>query len=398
MTLYLYFILFISVLNSFNEREVSKHSFQSYQIGELPVVNASFCNPGVAGAFSGISDGKLIIAGGANFPDKMPWLGGTKIFYDRIYIFSLENGRLKLIDNKLTFPEKVAYGTSVILPEGILTIGGNNLERCFDNVHLLRWNDKATKMEIEQYPSLPFPLSYCSSVLVDDCVFVLGGSKYSDTHCSGNYFLKLDLSRKGTTEFKWVILPGFPGLGRVFTVAHSQDVKNQPYIFVFSGRHISEKNETTVLTDGICYNLKQGKWSQISSKLNFEVMAGTSFARGKSEIILIGGTPSDLYYNEADLKNKTKGLTGNAGQLEQAQKRLFEFYFNHPGFLRNIMSFNTEKNTLTKIGLFSEDCPVTTNAIPFKDGAILPSGEIKPGIRTPKIFYVGKKNPFNNQK
>lgn len=394
MILYSYFILFISILSAFNNPKVSEHSIQSYQIGNLPSINAGG-NPGVAGAFSGISEGKLIIAGGANLPDKMPWAGGTKIFHDRIYIYSLKNDEFKLIDSNQTFPEKVAYGSSVTLPEGILTIGGNNLERCFDDVHLLRWNNNENKIEIEQYPSLPFPLSNCSSVLVNNCVFVLGGSKYSDTHSSGNYFLKLDLSRKSTAEFKWEILPEFPGLGRVLAVVCSQYVKNQQYIFLFSGRHISEKNEITVLTDGICYDLKQGKWLQLPA-INFEVMAGTAFARNKSEIVLIGGAPANLFYKEIDLKNKVKEYAHNTDQVKLAQKTLIDYYLNHPGFSHNIMVFSTAKNTLVKIGEFSDFCPVTTNAIPFKDGVILPSGEIKPGIRTPKIFYVGNKNPFNN--
>jgi len=41
---------------------------------------------GFAGSYAGVSGGALIVAGGANFPDKRPWEGGTKIWYDRIFV------------------------------------------------------------------------------------------------------------------------------------------------------------------------------------------------------------------------------------------------------------------------------------------------------------------------
>jgi len=41
--------------------------------------------PGMAGIIAGTHGGVLIAAGGANFPDKMPWDGGKKIYYDEIF-------------------------------------------------------------------------------------------------------------------------------------------------------------------------------------------------------------------------------------------------------------------------------------------------------------------------
>ncbi|HLU88819.1 MAG TPA: hypothetical protein VKZ51_03230, partial [Cyclobacteriaceae bacterium] len=39
---------------------------------------------GFAGMYAGVSNGVLIGAGGANFPDKKPWEGGEKVWYDHI--------------------------------------------------------------------------------------------------------------------------------------------------------------------------------------------------------------------------------------------------------------------------------------------------------------------------
>ena len=41
---------------------------------------------GFAGSYAGVSGNALLVAGGANFPDKRPWEGGTKIWYDRVFV------------------------------------------------------------------------------------------------------------------------------------------------------------------------------------------------------------------------------------------------------------------------------------------------------------------------
>ena len=41
---------------------------------------------GVAGAFAGVSGGALVVAGGAHFPDRKPWDGGTKRWHDAVYL------------------------------------------------------------------------------------------------------------------------------------------------------------------------------------------------------------------------------------------------------------------------------------------------------------------------
>src|ERR1019366_969557 len=41
---------------------------------------------GFAGSFAGVSNGAMIVAGGANFPDKKPWDGGKKLWYDTVFV------------------------------------------------------------------------------------------------------------------------------------------------------------------------------------------------------------------------------------------------------------------------------------------------------------------------
>ena len=366
----------------------SHTSFTVKKIGTLPVSYSNEINPGIAGAFSGISGDKLIVAGGANFPDKKPWEGGLKIFCNRIYIYRINADSLHLIDQNWTLPNEVAYGASVTLPEGVLAIGGNNMEECFNSVRLLKWDIEKNNLVIKDFPSLPVPLSYVSAVLLDNSVYVVGGSSSPDSKDTGKYFFKLDLSKQGRVEFIWETLPVFPGAGRIFMVAASQANR----VFLFGGRNISKQNEVTVFNDGLVYDPKLKEWESIPMVGNtqFQFMAGAAFTSGKSEIVFVGGVSADLFYQEVKFKKKLKEAIGlrDSSAIAAAQTALLNYYTSHPGFSNKILTYNIKTKALVQVGKFDGYCPVTVNAIPYHRGAIIASGEIKPGTRTPDIIFI----------
>ena len=92
-------------------------------------------NVGLAGAYSGIVEGKLLVLGGANFPDKYPWEGGTKTWWSTLYSYDLQTGKWTVYDDFLDRP--LAYGVSISLPEGLLCFGGCDRTQCSDNVFLI---------------------------------------------------------------------------------------------------------------------------------------------------------------------------------------------------------------------------------------------------------------------
>src|SRR6188474_1845861 len=51
---------------------------------------------GYAGMFAGVAGGKLIVAGGANFPDTMPWEGGKKVWYDTVFVLDRSDGQWRI--------------------------------------------------------------------------------------------------------------------------------------------------------------------------------------------------------------------------------------------------------------------------------------------------------------
>ncbi len=51
------------------------------QLPELPPAAYQTNQPGLAGPFAGVHGNVLLIGGGANFPDQLPWDGGKKTWY-----------------------------------------------------------------------------------------------------------------------------------------------------------------------------------------------------------------------------------------------------------------------------------------------------------------------------
>jgi len=370
--------------------EFTKYSV--HKIGELPTSYSNVKNPGVAGAFSGLINNKLIIAGGANFMDKKPWEGGTKTIHDKIYAFELKNDTIKTISLSVPLPEPLAYGASISMKEGLLCIGGNSMTECSSKVFLIKWDETANDIIVKHFPELPVPLSFSTAVLIDEVVYVIGGSTSPSGAESENYFFRLDLSKSNTPDFVWDKLPPYPGISRVLCVSVAQSNKTRKCIYLFSGRNVSNPDKPVVLNDGLIYDPVLKKWDAVPtlSSSNFPVMAGSAFPSESSNIVFLGGVTDSIFLKEQYLKIEIADAikSKNVQKTDSLKSELIMFYNEHKGFSQKIMIYNTLSNTISAAGNFNTFCPVTTCAISYKDGAIVASGEIKPGIRTPDIFII----------
>lgn len=388
LKLYFFILIFLLVFNGYCGNGPAIN-FRVTSFGELPSVGLQ-PNPGLAGAFSGITGDKLILAGGANFPDQKPWEGGMKAFYDRIYIYQLNKNGSVLVDSSQKLPFAVAYGASVSVPGGILCIGGNDREACSSKVFLLKWDDQNKEVQFESFPDLPEPLTYGSAVLSGNTVYVIGGSSSPDGTDTGNYFYSLDLSKQGITGNGWETEPVFPGPGRIYAVSVVQSSGTRPCIYLFSGRNISRDNKLTVFTDGLVYDPVLKKWDQLKTAVLFPVMAGTALPFGSGSIIFFGGAPGDLLFQEQQLKAELSKSIRSKDSLaiSVAKDALLDYYTAHPGFSNEILLYNTITNTITSAGESELPLPVTTKAVSWGKNIILTSGEIRPGIRTPDLLLV----------
>ena len=203
-------------------QEISKLEVED--LPGLPAETASSASIGYAGMLGGAHNGVLLAAGGANFPEGVPWEGGKKVWTDAIFI--LQNGQWRLSSTKLPMP--LGYSASVATPQGVLCIGGNNENRISDEVFLMAYNSGTKEVDITEYPKLPEPLAFSSAVVVDDFVYVIGGNNEGG---STNLFYRLSLKNQ-----QWEQLADFPGSARALHTAAVQETQTNKKIFVIGGR------------------------------------------------------------------------------------------------------------------------------------------------------------------
>jgi N-acetylneuraminate epimerase len=116
---------------------------------------------GFAGAFAEVCGDTLLVAGGANFPEKKPWEGGKKQWYDTVYALDAPNGKWT-IAGKL--PRPLGYGVSVSHRGGVICVGGSDAERHYADVFQLEM--KSGQLVTSKLPSLPITVANACGALV----------------------------------------------------------------------------------------------------------------------------------------------------------------------------------------------------------------------------------------
>ena len=320
---------------------------------------------GVAGAFSGISSGALIVAGGANFPEPLFKNGqlnesAEKVWKNEVYVLTRPDGQWQKC---ASLPRPLAYGASVGTSEGVVCIGGGDAERNYPNVFLLTWVDGA--IERVALPALPKPCSNTSAALLNTTIYVAGGQQQPNDIKAMNNFWALDLSLENP---KWVELNPWPGPERILPVVAVQESS----FFLFSGcKLLTDENgqvSREYLTDGYRFtpdkNIgSQGRWERITDVPIPVAGAPTpAISAGQTHILVLGGDSGEY------------------------AAKTFELMDSHPGFSTDILAYHTITDTWTKTGTLPAG-HVTTTAVKWDDKIVIPSGEIRPGTRTSGILY-----------
>ncbi|MFL0104212.1 sodium:solute symporter family transporter [Tenacibaculum maritimum] len=365
-------LIFLSFISSFGQAKL-----KITDLPKIPALKKGTKSLGYAGMLGGTHNGVILAAGGANFPNGLPWEGGKKVWYKNIYV--LKNNVWKQSATKLPIP--LAYAAAVSTKDGILTIGGNNATFTSNKVFLLTYTPASDQVKVIAYPNLPEPLAYTAAVLVDGYVYVMGGK---NMHRSTNSFYRLDLKNKK----RWEKLVDFPGLPRALHCAVAQETSTSKKLFVFGGRNQVAGKKSQTLTNYLSYDLKKHTWKNegdivIDGKTNV-LMGASAAAIGSMGVVLYGGGDEVLFDRLENLALQLKTVPNDslAMVLQQQKNTILN---NHPGFSKNILAYNTITKKWFVYDSLATKLPVT--ALSFKSGNdfTIISGEISPGIRTPKV-------------
>lgn len=321
----------------------SNHSYTWRELPALPDPE------GFAGSYAGAHGSALLVAGGANFPEKPLWEGGPKRWTDRIFVLPapdcawLEPARL---------PKPMGYGASVSLPQGVLVIGGSNADGALDDVLLLSWDGEA--VSCVSWPRLPVALTGHAAVLQGDTVYVMGGSLQPGEQDAESRMWTLDIR---CPENGWIEAPALPGRGRFL----HQMAEDGESVYVLGGIGLKQgedgRMQRDMITEAWRFSAGDG-WQRLTDMPYPVAAAPTPAPCAEGKIALLGGDDATV-----------KGFTPQ----------------NHPGFHNQSLIYAVADNAWRSGGKVGAARAVLPCAL-WRGMAVIVNGEQKPGKRSNQIW------------
>ena len=306
----------------------------------LPAPSADSAQIGVAGPFVGNHAGRVIVAGGANFPQGMPWEEDSppKIYHDAIYVY--HDGAWSL--SKARLPQALGYGVSVSTSKGVVCMGGEwkdpEMHRSAA-MYLLRWDDAAGDVVVDTMEqSLPVAVTGQTGALVGNTIYLAGGDSGSGPT---RIFWALDLDKMAEG---WKSLAHWDGPERVLAVSAAQGGR----FFLFSGRK-PMSGSTLFLKDSWSYNPKDDSWAQHPDVPSC-VMGAPAVSSGAHHIIIFGGADGRLFQRLAHDIPDLLEAAEDEGSKASIEAEKLGILTNHPGFRRDVLAFHTITGTWMPIG------------------------------------------------
>lgn len=361
---------------------------------------------GFNGSFIGVHGDVLIVAGGANFPDRPVWEGGEKHWYDQIFVLEQDAlGNFQWYTNEnLKLPRNIGYGVSVETEDGLICIGGSNAKGTSSEVFHLSWSSENQTMAIETLPELPTPLTAMGGDLIDGVIYIAGGQEDASGPATG-HFLSLDLSLKGTASFHWQQLPTWPGPARINPVVVAQNNGQVDALYLFSGRDFQPDSNSPhqLHSDVYLYNPKSHEWIRkkdlpSNNTPGIEggfIGAAPAIRHGGSHVLIFGGAGGpnqhlmqrmELLAEIDKLQNNTNGdSTKTASEIGRIENQL-SYLVKNTSFSTIIWAYHTITDTWVRAGSFSQLSQAVTSAVIFNEEVVIPGGELAPGVRTTRVI------------
>ncbi|MCS7303737.1 MAG: sodium/solute symporter [Thermoguttaceae bacterium] len=370
---------------------------------------------GVAGAFVGVHQNALIIAGGANFPEENRWQA-AKQYEDRIWVLErLGPGQFRW-HGPFRLPYRVAYGASASTPAGLLCMGGEDGQRVFDQVLLLSWEPERQSVGIRRLPPLPEPTAYAGAAVLGQHVYLAGGQSRPELRSASVRFWRLDLSKldlgkpdldqphRSESSVGWEQLPGWPGPARSLAMVAAQHNGFEMCLYLMGGRCAKPGDQAgrgiIPLADVYEFSPQRYQKEHRGAGLGNPGKSEKGVSREEAD----GGEGAGVEWvssagwrRRADMPQAWMAgsaaplgpshlaiLSGDPGTLWDKVETLRD---QHPGFPLQSWLYHTITDTWTA-GPKLPTNQLTTPIVSWWDGFVLASGEERPCYPTPRIWLI----------
>ena len=345
---------------------------------------------GVSAPFCGAIQDVLVVAGGANFPDKSLLEGGAKRVYADIWA-KAPHGRKWVHAGVL--PDSTAYGATFAVDNALVLAGGNVCGVTTDKVYELRLS--YGKAVLRTLPQLPVPMEQCGWTRDGENLYLVGG-----VGTTGVYTCKI-----GT--YVWSKIADLPE-PLVQPVAYASGGK----LYVWGGFNpetldVSDRGivmDLTVISSGAEGGVEKSVWAEapaIPDGGTFVGATGATLPDGR--LVVVGGVNRAIFARALHNTPEDR-IPYLSKEPAEYQFRQDVFAFD-PAATEDTIGTGTVSDgvtgSATSSGAWTCLGSVPACALAGPGVAVRPAtsasghgalyvagGELKPGVRSPRIFSL----------
>ena len=325
---------------------------ETMKVTELKSIPDAAYAKGVSAPFCGVVGDALVVAGGANFPDKSLLEGGAKRVYADIWAHT--DGEWAHVG---VLPDSTAYGATFAVDGALVLAGGNICGVTTDKVYELTLQDGAAVLRA--LPPLPEPMEQCGWTRDGDRLYLVGG-----VGTTGVYACTVG-------EYVWTRLADLPE-PLVQPVAFASGGS----LYVWGGFN----PETLEVSDKglvISSEVEKSLWREAPSIPDGGTFVGaTGVTLPDGRLAVVGGVNRAIF----------------ARALHNTPEDRIPYLSKEPAayqFRQAVYAFDPISGAWTLLGS-DPACALAGPGVAVRPdgGLFVVGGELKPGVRSPKIFSL----------
>jgi len=322
------------------------------KVTELKAIPDAAYAKGVSAPFCGVVGDALVVAGGANFPDKSLLDGGAKRVYADIW--SQADGEWV---HAGVLPDSTAYGATFAVDGALVLAGGNVCGTTTDKVYELTLQDGAAVLRA--LPPLPEPMEQCGWTRDGDRLYLVGGVGTTAVYACT------------IGEYVWTRLADLPE-PLVQPVAFASGGS----LYVWGGFN----PETLEVSDKglvISSEVEKSLWREAPSIPDGGTFVGATGATlPDGRLVVVGGVNRAIFARA--LHNTPED------RIPYLSKEPAEYQFRQA-----VYAFDPAAGAWTLLGS-DPACALAGPGVAVRPagGLYVAGGELKPGVRSPRIFSL----------